>query len=46
MVTELHLEELRRLAPQFEALWDGLGSHVGADAGADPPASTRTPPRR
>jgi hypothetical protein len=46
MVTELHLEELRRLAPQFEALWDGLGSHGGADAGADPPASTRTPPRR
>jgi hypothetical protein len=45
-LTELHLGEIRRLAPQFEALWDGLGSHGGADAGANPPASSHTPPRR
>jgi DNA-binding MarR family transcriptional regulator len=31
-LTELHLEELRRLAPHLEALWDGLGTQRPATA--------------
>jgi DNA-binding MarR family transcriptional regulator len=34
-LTELHLEELRRLAPQLEGLWDGLGTLPGIDPSTD-----------
>ena len=34
-LTAVHLEELERLAPQLEALWDGLDTAV--DAGRDDP---------
>jgi DNA-binding MarR family transcriptional regulator len=30
-LAELHLEELGRLAPQLEALWEGLGDAGGTD---------------
>jgi DNA-binding MarR family transcriptional regulator len=36
LLTAAHLEELERLAPQLEALWDGLDTAV--DAGRDDPA--------
>jgi DNA-binding MarR family transcriptional regulator len=50
-LSALHLEELRRFAPQLEALWEGLNTLI--DAPADPCAAgslaspdDRSPPRR
>jgi DNA-binding MarR family transcriptional regulator len=31
-LSELHLEELRRLGPELEVLWEGLGADVEIDA--------------
>jgi DNA-binding MarR family transcriptional regulator len=43
-LTAPHLEELGRLAPRLEALWDGLGTVAGVDQSGPPaPAPRRGP---